>query len=171
MPIFGDNDEQLAAGSESLGPITQQRLETALDALEVNYGHDDDGDVIAGFDGNPCWFRLSGPGEEEIAFTFNGRWKAWLPSERWLEALELANEWNASRMFPRALCVRDDDGDVILGVDYVVDYEFGVTDQQLRNDISIAITTTVDFFEQQDAAFPEAVQEAEQAIRDMADEG
>lgn len=152
MPLFGDTDA-LADHAGTLAPITLERVEQALHALEVNYGTDEDGDLIAGFEGNPCWFRVTGH-EEQCIFSFNGRWKGVLPPDQLGAALSFVNEWNATRMFPRALCVQADDDVVILGVDYLADHEFGVSDLQLRNDLSIAITTAMSFFEDASERFP-----------------
>lgn len=152
MPLFGDTDA-LADDAATLGPLTLERVEQALHALEVNYGTDEDGELIAGFEGNPCWFRATGH-EEQCIFSFNGRWKGALPPDQLGAALSFVNEWNATKMFPRALCVQTGDDVVILGVDYVSDHEFGVSDLQLRNDLSIAITTAVSFFEEASERFP-----------------
>ena len=166
MPIFGDTDDLQGADAATLGPITARRVESALEMLEVNYGEDPDGDLVAGFEGNPCWFRVSGPDNDPIAFSFNARWKAWLAPDQLGEALAAVNEWNVSQPFPRALCVQDESGELILGADYTTDHEFGVTDQQLRNDVTIAITTAINFFEYLAERFPGAVEASEAALRD-----
>lgn len=155
MPIFGDNDQPDDAAT--LAPISTERIADTLTQLEVNFGTDDDGDIVAGFEGNPCWFRVAGPGEEAIAFSFNTRWRANLPADRASEALEAVNEWNVTQMFPRALVVPDEDGSLILGADYTSDHEFGLTDLQLSNDITIAITTAINYFEFLDERFGDDV--------------
>lgn len=166
MPIFGDIDDLARSDAGTLAPISMARIAHALETLEINYGTDDDGDFIAGFDGNPCWFQVTGPENEPIAFSTNSRWKATLPSDQIDTALSVVNEWNSSQMFPRALCVQDEDGDVVVGADYTRDYEFGVTDLQLRNDITIAVTTTINLFESLEERFPEAVEAFEAALQD-----
>lgn len=153
MPLFGDTDA-LADDAATLAPLTQERIEQTLHALEINYGTDEDGELIAGFEGNPCWFRVTGHGDEQCVFSFNGRWKGALPPEQLGAALSFVNEWNATKMFPRAICVQTEDDVVILGADFVIDHEFGVSDLQLRNDISIAITTAMHFFEEASERFP-----------------
>lgn len=169
MPILGDTDDLAMSDAETLAPISMARIAKSLDALEINYGTDEDGDFIAGFDGNPCWFQVTGPQNEPIAFSANARWKASLPGERVDDALGLVNEWNTTQMFPRALCVQDDEGEVVFGADYTRDYEFGVTDLQLRNDITIAVTTAINFFEHLGERFPDAVEAFEARLQDSPD--
>ncbi|WP_296137494.1 YbjN domain-containing protein [uncultured Tessaracoccus sp.] len=154
MPLFGDTDDQSEIDAATLGPVTIQRIATTLDALEVNYGTDEDGDLIAGFGGNPCWFGVAGPGDQDIAFSFSARWRGSLEGDRIGDALATVNEWNASQMFPRAMCVSDEEDRLVFGADYIHDHEFGVTDLQLRNDVSIAITTAVNYFAFLDDRFP-----------------
>lgn len=154
MPIFGDTDNPLSEDAQSLAPISRERLEATLTDLEITYGEDEDGDLIAGFEGHPCWFRITGPDDLEIAFSFNGRWRGAVPVQELPEAVMSVNEWNATQMFPRALCVEDGEGQVIFGADYLHDYEFGVTDQQLRNDVQIAVTTALNYFAFLDESFP-----------------
>ena len=43
----------------------------------------------------------------------------------------------------------------------MVDYEFGCTDKQLRNELMIAISTGISFFEFLEERFPGAVEAAE----------
>jgi hypothetical protein len=168
MPIFGDTDDLQGTDAATLAPITLSRVEAALDVLEINYGTDEDGDLFAGFEGNPCWFRVSGPGTDAIAFSFNARWKAWLDGEQLGPALAAVNEWNASQLFPRALCVQDESGELVLGADYTSDHEFGVTDLQLRNDITIAVTTAINYFQFLNERFPGAEEASAAALADAA---
>ena len=169
MPIFGDADDLTATDAATLAPISMARIASALETLEINYGTDDDGDFIAGFDGNPMWFQVTGPTNEPIAFSANARWKATLPADEIDVALRLVNEWNSTQMFPRALCVEDEGGEVVFGADYTCDYEFGVTDLQLRNDITIAVTTAINLFESLEERFPEAVEAFEAELQNGPD--
>lgn len=153
MPLIGNTEDHIADDATTLAPITRERIEATLTTLEVNYGKDSDGDLVAGFDGNPCWFRISGPAGEDIAFVFDARWRHELPGELYGEALDTVNEWNAENMFPRAVTMQINDGQVIFGADFVRDYEFGVTDMQLRNEITIAITMTIRYWEMLDERF------------------
>lgn len=169
MPIFGDTDDLARGDAETLAPLSQERVTSTLDSLEINYGTDDEGDVVAGFEGNPCWFRTVGPGNETLAFSFNARWRAWLDGEQLAAALAAVNEWNATQVFPRALCVQDEQGELVLGADYTHDYEFGVTDLQLRNDVTIAVTQAMRYFEFLEERFPGAVEASYQQSKEEAE--
>ncbi len=161
MPIFGDIENPYAADAATLAPLTNERLVATLETLEVAHVVDEDGDLVAGFDGNPCWFRLAGPEGQEIAFSFHTRWRGLVPADEWPQALVAVNEWNAAQPFPRALCFEDGAGGVLFGADYLHDYEFGVTDQQLVNDVQVAVTCALNYYAFLDEQFAHGLPEDE----------
>lgn len=153
MPLIGSTEDHLGDDANSLAPVTVERLGETLKVLEINYGDDGEGTLIAGFEGNPCWFRVAGPGGQDIAFVFDARWRHSLPADSMPDALMAINDWNQQNPFPRAMIANDEDGNVIFGCDFIRDFEFGLTDMQLRNDITIAITTTIQYWQMLDDRF------------------
>ena len=142
----------------TLAPISHERLVAALESLDVSFGVDDDGMLYSMLEGgHPCGFGLTGPGEDDVVFWFHARWAPTLTSEELPVAFRAVNEWNATQLFPRALCIPDEDGNCVFVADYLHDYECGVTDAQLSNDISVAITTSINFVDYLNGEFPELV--------------
>lgn len=152
--------DDFTADAATLGALTTQRIEAALSADGVNFGNDGDGDIISVWDENPFWFLLIG--NESPILRISAKWKAWLPSTSRTAAMDTINEWHNSRLFPRVLLTSDADGDVFFGVDRNVDLEFGVTDAQLRNELSTTIRAGLQFFEFLEERFPNAVAAAEE---------
>lgn len=163
MPLIGSTDDHLADDASTLGPITIERIGQMLSTLEINYGHEPEGEIIVGMDGHLCWFGVGGPGEGAVALIFDARWERTLTMDQLDEALALVNDWNQNATFPRAMVAVDQDGNVLLGADHARDCEFGITDMQLRNEILIAISTTVGYWKMLDERFPaEAAQDEAQ---------
>ncbi|RZU65343.1 putative sensory transduction regulator [Microterricola gilva] len=148
------------ADAATLGALSTQRIEAALSADGVNFGNDSDGDIISVWDENPFWFLLIGT--ESPILRISAKWKAWLPAANQAAATDAVNEWHNSRLFPRVLLSTDADGDVFLGIDRNVDLEFGITDAQLRNELSTTIRAGLQFFEFLEERFPTAVAAAEE---------
>lgn len=161
----GDNDmpvplTDFTEDAVTLGALSTQRIESALSADEVNYGNDSDGDIVSVWDDNPFWFLLIG--NDTPILRISAKWKAWLPAVSQTAAMDAVNEWHNSRLFPRVLVTTDADGDVFFGIDRNVDLEFGITDAQLRNEISTTIRAGLQFFEFLEERFPNAVAAAEE---------
>lgn len=150
---------RMAADAKTLGKLSTDRIRRTLESMEVKFGEDEDGDIVALFDDHYFLFRVSGKNDDVLRI--DGRWRAWLPADRRMDAIEAANEWNDNHLFPRAGVSSDNDGDTILRVDRMADLEFGVTDAQLRNELSVAISTGVEYFEFVEDRFPGAVEAAE----------
>lgn len=151
--------DDMVTDAATLAPISRERICTALESLEVNFGTDEDGDLISGFNGNPCWFGLTGPEDALTALSFHTRWHPVIDPDQLPEALSAVNEWNSSQLFPRAMCINGEDENLLFVADYLQDYEFGVTDRQLCNDLSIAITTALNFYDFLAELFPESLDE------------
>lgn len=160
-------DDFPSADFVTLAALSQQRIRSALDSLDVIHGVDDDGDLVCVIEDNMFWFFTAG--EEGEIFVCRAAWKAWLPLARRVDGLESVNEWNDSNLFPSASLHIDDDGDVGLKAMRASDFENGVTDAQLLHEVQVAIATSLQFFEALDGRFPDAVETA-QAYRDAQDD-
>lgn len=143
----------------TLAPLSKERMQAVLDAMDINHGTDDDGDIVAAFDDHMFWFFTGGESGE--IFLARAHWRAWLPNARLQEALETVNEWNGSRFFPAVSLIVDNDGDVILRAMRAADCEFGITDAQLSQELRTIIGTALQFFELLEERFPTAVADAE----------
>jgi hypothetical protein len=72
------------------------------------------------------------------------------------------NAWNADKLWPKGYVRVEDD---VLGIyaEHTVDYEHGVTDEQIDLHLACGISTALQLFEHIDEAYPEqaAVAKAE----------
>ncbi|GEA85802.1 MAG: YbjN domain-containing protein [Cellulomonas sp.] len=148
-----------------LEPLSRDRVAACLDARGLNYGVDDDGDIGGYWDGHVFYFLVLGQNGEYLQA--RGRWNRKVGSDQ-LDALNrLVNEWNATRLWPKGY-VRDEDGEVGVYAEHTVDYEHGVTDQQIDLQLACSIATGLQLFEHLDEQYPEqaAAAKAEQEERD-----
>lgn len=136
----------------SLPPLTSERVQSALSALDWNFRIDEDGDIGGGWEFGTFFFFLNGESDELLCV--RGFWRGRLEPVDWLTALELCNEWNAEKIWPKAYAARDEEGYVRLNVEVNVDYEHGLTDEQLAQHLVCAVNTGMSFFEHLNARFP-----------------
>ena len=147
---FFTKPDGAAAAPEPLA-LTHQRLIDVLDAREMNYAVDDDGDVGGYWDGHLFYFFRMG-GQQEYLQT-RGRWNRRVGVEEYARVVDLVNTWNSEKLWPKGY-VRAEDGVVGVYAEHTVDYEHGVTDEQLDLHLACGITTALSLFEHLDEQFP-----------------
>lgn len=135
-----------------LAPLSRDRITAVLDAGGMRYDIDDDGDVGGWWDGHLFFFFLTG-GDKEI-LQVRGRWTRTVPADQYDRLLALVNQVNLERLFPRLAVVIDGDGDINVFASHGVDYEKGVTDDQLDLHFSTAIGSSLSAFEFLDEQYP-----------------
>lgn len=143
------DDGAAAAGPQAL---SHQRLLDVLDAREMNYAVDDDGDVGGYWDGHLFYFFRMG-GQQEYLQT-RGRWNRRVGIDQYARVVDLVNTWNSEKLWPKGY-VRAEDGVVGVYAEHTVDYEHGVTDEQLDLHLACGITTALSLFEHLDEQFPD----------------
>jgi len=148
MGFFDKSSDSAGA----LSPLTRDRITAVLDAGGMNYGIDDDGDVGGWWDGHLFFFFLMGQQGEILQL--RGRWNREVASDQYDNLVALANRINSERIFPRVTVLRDDEGDVSVFAMHGVDYEKGVTDDQLDLHFSTAIGSSLSAFEFLDEQYP-----------------
>lgn len=135
-----------------LAPLTAQRITDHLDRNGQHYRVDDDGDIGGMWDGHVYYFfRL---GESQEILQVRGRWNRHVGLEEHDALLRLANAWNTDRLWPKVY-VRVEGDELGVYGEHVVDYEPGLTDEQVDQHVACAITTTGAFFDHLDEAYPE----------------
>jgi len=149
-------------GPSALSAVSRDRIKARLDARGYNYGVDDDGDIGGRWDDHVFYFLLLGKDSEYLQV--RGRWSRSLPASELGQALVLANDWNAGRIWPKVY-VRVEEGD-LLGIytEHSVDYEPGLTDAQLDQHLGCAISTSLALFTSLDERFPEVAAAAKAEI-------
>ena len=146
-----DTSAPLPPAPPALGPLSRDRITAALDARDMQYGIDDDGDVGGYWDGHLFYFFLLG-GSGEFLQT-RGRWNRKVGPDQLGRLLELVNEWNATHLWPKGY-VRLEDEVVGVYAEHTVDYEHGVADEQVDLQLACGISTALQLFEHLDEQYP-----------------
>jgi len=144
-----------------LAPLSQQRVIDQLDAKNFTYSLDDDGDLGGIWDDHVFYFFLLGADREFLQV--RGRWAREVGLDQVPALLAAVNAWNTDKLWPKAY-VRVDGTDVGVYAEHVVDYEHGLTDQQLELHMACGISTTLQLFEHLDELYPAAVAESKAKI-------
>lgn len=143
-----------AADGGALAPLTHERIAGRLDAGGYNYGVDDDGDIGGRWDDHLFYFFRYGPEGEFLQV--RGRWSRSVPVSERSAVLDLANEWNAEKIWPKVY-VRPEGDELGVYCEHSVDYEHGVSDEQIDLHLAAGVSTSLQFFTRLDEAYPEAV--------------
>lgn len=142
-------------------PLTKARIGACLERMDWGADERED-DFIAGW--KPGTFLFFTLGEKADILCVRGYWRGRLDDADWVEALEACNDWNATRLWPKAYTGREDDN-VYLYVEHNVSYPSGITDNQLDHHLGYALDGSMRFFEQLNETFPEAWAKVEAAIQ------
>ncbi|HEY0187145.1 MAG TPA: YbjN domain-containing protein [Cellulomonas sp.] len=153
---FFTKPEAAGAGAR-LEQLSHEQITRVLDARELGYGVDDDGDIGGFWDGHLFYFFRLGQSQEYLQV--RGRWGRKIGVDQETRAVAIVNEWNAGKLWPKGYVRVEDD---VLGVyaEHTVDYEHGVTDEQLDLHLACAISTGLQLFEHLDEAYPDEAEVA-----------
>ncbi|MEV7973071.1 YbjN domain-containing protein [Cellulomonas sp. NPDC089187] len=148
MGFFTKPDATPAA---ALAPLTKDRIKAVLDRREMNYGVDDDGDIFGVWDGHLFYFFQLGKSGEY--FQSRGRWNRKVGVDQLGALTQIVNQWNAEKLWPKVYVRAEGE---VLGVygEHTVDYEHGITDEQIDQHLACGIMTTLQVFDQLDEAYP-----------------
>ena len=137
-----------------LPPLTSALVAQRLDARGSVYGTDKDGDLVGRWDGHPFWFILLGQTKEYLQV--RGRWARQVPGTEFGNVLLGANAWSETMVWPK-IFVRIEAEQVAVYTEHTIDYEGGVTDEQLDLHLTIGIASALRFFSALDEKYPDAV--------------
>ena len=147
-----------ATGSDVPTPLTAERLRAWFRRNGYSYFVDDDGDVGGVWRGRLFYFFLFG--EREEILQVRGQWNREFAIERLTEVLELCNEWNADKIWPKAYVRVRDDGMVHATCEVATDLEQGVTDAQLGQLLHCGLSAASIFFDTLDELYPDPASRA-----------
>ncbi|WP_199423772.1 YbjN domain-containing protein [Actinotalea solisilvae] len=134
-------------------PLTTERLRAWFTHHGYTYFVDDEGDVGGLWRGRLFYFFLFGDHHEILQV--RGQWNREFAIERLTEVLEICNEWNADKIWPKAYVRVRDDGMVHLTCEVATDLEHGVTDAQLGQLLHCALSASSLLFDTVDGLFPD----------------
>jgi hypothetical protein len=139
-----------------LDRLSNDRIKASLERQNWSYGVDEDGDVGGGWTEGSFYFLLRGKSEEILHV--RGHWRGILPDSEFTAAVAACNEWNASRIWPKTYAMRMDDAETHANVhvytEHNVDYEHGVSDEQLDQHLMCSIETSGQFFDYINELYP-----------------
>lgn len=134
-------------------PLTADRLRTWFTRHGYTFFVDNENDVGGLWRGRLFYFFLFG--EEGEILQVRGQWNREFAIERLTEVLELCNEWNAERIWPKAYLRVRDDGMVHAVCEVATDLEHGATDDQLGQLLHCGLSSANTFFDALDDMFPD----------------
>ncbi|HWK90767.1 MAG TPA: YbjN domain-containing protein [Luteimicrobium sp.] len=149
---------QVAVADLAPRPVDRARVVDWLLAGGFSYFVDSEGDVGGLWQGRLFYFLLFGEHEEIVQV--RGQWNREVTIERLEEILELCNEWNADRIWPKAYTRVRDNGLVQVYTEVTVDLEFGANDDQLADVLQCGLSTASVFFDSLDETYPDPLRSA-----------
>ncbi|MBO3084356.1 YbjN domain-containing protein [Cellulomonas fengjieae] len=138
----------------TLPPLTLARVAQRLDARGAIYATDADGDLVGRWDSHPFWFMTIGRAKEYLQV--RGRWSKQVPPSEFGNVLLGANRWSETMVWPK-IYVRLEAEKVAVYTEHTVDYQHGVTDEQLDLHLTGGIGSALRFFAELDERYPDAV--------------
>lgn len=150
---FFTKDAPVPSAAGALQPLSKDRVKHALEAAGWSYNVDQDGDIGGGWEYGSFYFFVNGESDELLCV--RGFWRGELTENDYANALEITNQWNREKLWPKTYVARDDEGKVRINSEHNVDYEHGLSDEQLTQHLLCVINTSMSFFEHVSEKFPE----------------
>lgn len=122
---------------------TTPLLQQILDEYELKHTIDQDGDLTVRWEHCSIFFFHYGEDEEvlQARMYLNRRFPVEL---RPTLALAL-DDWNRTKLFPKAYTVLPDDGMVVICAEQCYDFELGATPDQIKHTVGVWIDTLLSF--------------------------
>lgn len=134
-------------------PLTIARIVAWLETSHFSYFLDNDGDLGGLWRGRLFYFFLFG--EDSEILQIRGQWNREIAIERLEDVLEVCNEWNADRIWPKAYVRVRDNGMVHVISEVATDLEHGVTDAQLGQLLNCGLSTGNMLFDAIEELYPD----------------
>ncbi|MFB7799502.1 YbjN domain-containing protein [Isoptericola sp. NPDC056134] len=143
---------------DALAPLSRERVTDWLERSGFSYFVDSDGDVGGLWHGWLFYFLVLG--ERSEVLQVRGQWHRDLSIDRLGDILELCNEWNAERIWPKTYVRVRDDGSVVVCAEVTVDVGSAVGEAQLDQLLQCGLSTGSMFFEHLDTTFRDPLRDA-----------
>ena len=131
-----------ATGGTAVTP-TLGLVQQLLDEFGLKHGMDDDGDLVVRWEKCSIYFFFYGERREvlQARVYLNRRFNVDMRATLSL----LLDEWNRTKLFPKAFTILPDDGMVGICAEQCHDFEAGVTRAQLKYSIGVWMDTLLRF--------------------------
>ncbi|MFE7408382.1 YbjN domain-containing protein [Isoptericola sp. NPDC057559] len=150
--------DQVGSPDDVLSPLSRDRVTDWMERSGFSYFVDSDGDVGGLWHGWLFYFLVLG--ERAEVLQVRGQWHRDLTIDRLGEILQICNEWNAERIWPKAYVRVRDDGSVVVCAEVTVDVGSVVGEAQLDQLLQCGLSTGSMFFEHLDATFRDPLRDA-----------
>jgi Putative bacterial sensory transduction regulator len=124
-------------------PLARDRIADYLTHRGYTFRFDDDGDITGIWDGNRFWFMLLG--REQDIVQIRGRWHRPLPDSARRAVLQVINDWNRERIWPKTY-LRSESNGLALYTEMSVAFGAGATKSQFDQVLACGLGTAVQFF-------------------------
>jgi hypothetical protein len=141
------------SGSALTAPLTDERVRAWMQERQYSWFVDMDGDTGGLWRGRLFYFFTLG--ERHDILQVRGQWNRQFTIERLTEVLEVCNEWNTDRVWPKSYVRVRDDGAVHVLAEAATDLAAGVTDAQLGDLLGSGISSCAAFFDDLDSRYPD----------------
>jgi putative sensory transduction regulator len=137
------NRRPVDPGGGTMTMPTVALVEQLLDEFGLRHGIDEDGDLVVRWEKCSIYFFFYGEHQEvlQARMYLNRRFSVDMRATLAL----LLDEWNRTKLFPKAFTILPDDGMVGLCAEQCYDFEAGVTRAQLKYAVGMWIDTLLRF--------------------------
>jgi len=151
-----------AGAAVAPAPLSDERITAALDARDVKYQRDKDGDVVGLWNGHLfCCFLV---GEQKQHLQVRGRWMREVGLDQLDRLTALVNTWNAEMLWPKGYVCAEDGVVGVYAMD-TVDGEQGATDAQIDTNLLRGVSMGLMMFARLDEAYPDEAAHAQRTFR------
>lgn len=122
-----------------VAPLTRERVRRVCDDQQWKYEVDEDGDVAGSWNGEPFYFIIAGDHDEILQVSS----RLTRPIEEFEvdTARQFVDDWHRDKIWPKLALGQDSEGTIRLHATFAVDYEYGVADSQILQQLLCAIGT------------------------------
>lgn len=139
-------------------PLSAARIQQWLGRQGYSWFVDSEGDTGGLWRGRLFYFFALG--EDGDILQVRGQWNRTFAIERLSEVLEVCNDWNIEKVWPKAYLRVRDDGTVVAVCESATDLGAGVTDDQLGQLLGSGLSSAGAFFDLLDQRYPDPAQDA-----------
>lgn len=147
------NDSEPAREEVIFPAVTTERIIARLTENGWNYFRDSEGDVGVVFNSTVCYFFVHET--DQPIMQARARWHRSASISRIGELLQICNEWNLGRTWPKAYVRVSDSGEVVVFAESSFDVFNGSYDAQLNEWIDVGTRLALIFFSHLDERFPD----------------
>ncbi len=158
-----ENDEPWTAGAAPVSsgqlavttPISQQRIAAWFTENEFHFFRDSDDDLGGIWHSRVFFFFLLG--EQSEILQVRSQWNREISIERIDEMLAFCNDWNTDRIWPKAYIRVLDNGMVQPCAETSLDLEYGITDDQLGDELVCGLNSQAQLWNALDEFYPDHI--------------